>query len=172
MSVRKLAHDITLRMAEQSAGAAARLRRQGMQMPSKPLVDTAPSVPADITEMDDQSLMAIYTELISWADYLGMQLAMAQIDEKHAESVQAVAEAKVLSKGWSGKATDRVAVAKAEMALDPAVQRAQQDYLDAYAYRKLVEVLFVNVERDAAAVSRELTRRTSVMPKHRDRWST
>jgi hypothetical protein len=30
-----------------------------------------------------------------------------------------------------------------------------------HAYRKLVETLFSNIERDASLVSRELTRRTS-----------
>jgi hypothetical protein len=39
----------------------------------------------------------------------------------------------------------------------------EEEFLNAYAYRKMLEVVSNNFERDVALVSREITRRTSDM---------
>lgn len=54
----------------------------------------------------------------------------------------------------------QVTVLKAQRDIEPAVVEQRQKIATAYAYRKLVGVLFTNAERDANLVSRELTRRT------------
>ena len=38
---------------------------------------------------------------------------------------------------------------------------ALEEYRTAHSYRKLIGAMFVNVDRDAALLSREITRRTS-----------
>lgn len=76
--------------------------------------------------------------------------------------------------GARGGVTEiRQTVLKAQRDLDPLVQELKQDIANRYAYRKLVGVLFTNVERDAALVSRELTRRTGsyeAKPRRENRW--
>ena len=61
----------------------------------------------------------------------------------------------------SGANGDRVTYARAQVAADPRIVALKDVVEEAYAYRKLVESLAANVERDASLVSRELTRRTS-----------
>ena len=76
--------------------------------------------------------------------------------------------------GWGGTKDDRVAVAKAQRQADPQVIERKQTVAERYAYRKLVAVLFGNVEREAALVSRELTRRTGsqeARPRRETRWT-
>ena len=74
--------------------------------------------------------------------------------------------------GWGGT-KDRVTVAKAERSLDPDVLERKQEVANRYAYRKMIGVLFINTEREAALVSRELTRRTGsyeAKPRRDVRW--
>lgn len=74
---------------------------------------------------------------------------------------------------WGGSGKDRVTVAKAERSLDPDVMEQKQEVANRYAYRKMIGVLFINTEREAALVSRELTRRTGsyeAKPRRDVRW--
>lgn len=83
------------------------------------------------------------------------------------------AEATAMVRDWGGTRDTRVAVAKAQRQADPAVIEHKQDVANRYAYRKLVAVLFTNIERNAALVSRELTRRTGSLeakPRRESRW--
>lgn len=96
------------------------------------------------------------------------------------------AEATALVRGWSqleeqqesgpkgGRPPEiRVSLAKAKRAQDADVVDRKQDVANRYAYRKLVGVLFTNAERDAALISRELTRRTGSLeakPRRENRW--
>lgn len=97
---------------------------------------------------------------------------MAAIDEKAAEYAYETSKAISVVRGWSGTKDDRVALAKARMEEDDDVVDARQKYLDAYAYRKLLESRHEALVRDAAVVSRELTRRVDrEAPQRRsDRW--
>lgn len=111
--------------------------------------------------------------MTGWAGFLSGQLATAEIDERHAEQVLEAAEATALVRDWTGTREDRVAVAKAQRQADPVVIEHKQAVANRYAYRKLVGVLFTNVERDAALVSRELTRRTGsyeAKPRRESKW--
>lgn len=104
---------------------------------------------------------------------MGAQVAAAEIDERAAEEVQEAAEATALIRDWGGTKEERVTVAKAHRLVDPDVAEQRQKVLDQYAYRKLIGVLFTNVERDAFIVSRELTRRTGSLeakPRRESRW--
>lgn len=165
--------DVSLRMHEQSEHAAALLKKQGFRLTNKPDM-SIPVLPEDITSIGDEDLMDLFVELTAWNDYISVQVACAQIDERAAQRVLDYAEATALAGAHGGSSADRVAVSKAKVAIDPEVRRIREDLDEKYAYRKLVETLAGNVERDAALVSRELTRRTSgVTPARRaQRWSS
>jgi hypothetical protein len=158
MSLKKLARDVSLRMAEQSASAAAKVKAQQLTLPKRP-DDEIPTLPYDLTDLDYGGLMGLFTELTRWTDYLDAQVACAQIDEKAIGTVLELAEATAFTDGWTGKTADRVSAAKMQVTLDVRVQELRQEQMDFYAYRKLVEVLRDNAIRDYQLVSRELTRR-------------
>lgn len=160
-----------LRTAEESAQALAELRKQSLSVPEKPDGDV-PTIPSRLTEIGDEELMERFAELTAWSGYLAVQVACAQIDERTVDRVLETAEATALLGNWGGGSGDRVTVAKAQRSVDPYVIAERDRQAEAHAYRKLVEVLASNVERDAALVSRELTRRTSSAPVNRraERW--
>jgi rRNA processing protein Krr1/Pno1 len=56
---------------------------------------------------------------------------------------------------------ERITLVKAQISLDPTLVELSGKYEEAYAYRKLVEMLLSNHERDLSLVSREITRRAS-----------
>jgi hypothetical protein len=152
--------DITLRLSEQSAKAVADLQKQGLRVPAQP-EDRLPRLPNDITSLHDENLMVLFTEITSWLDYVAVQVACAEIDERALQRSLDYAEAGALIGGWSGDRADRVSIARAKQAVAPEVQRIQAEFAEAHNYRKLIQTLAQNLERDSALVSRELTRRTS-----------
>lgn len=152
--------DLTLRMSEASEKAAADIKKQGLRLFDRP-EDRIPRLPEDITAVHDENLMALFTGITSWLDYVSVQVACAQIDERAAQRTVDQAEASALINGWSGDRADRVAIARAKQAIDPEVIRVIDEFAEAHNYRKLIEALASNLERDAALVSRELTRRTA-----------
>jgi hypothetical protein len=113
--------------------------------------------------------------LTRWADYSGGQLAVADVDEAFAKSYVDQLKAQGLVESWqSGEDTDEpkgkrpgVTVARAGKTLDPIYQTAVQEQLNAYARRKLLSARHEAFERDAAVVSRELTRRLERSPSER-----
>lgn len=136
------------------------LTNSGLALPSKPKYDI-PKLPRDITDLPDEDLMDLFVTLTAWSDFLSSQFAVAAIDEREAQRLLDTAEAKAMIGGWKGGSGDRVAIAKANIAVDPSVTAYREDLDTKHAYRKLVETLTQNVERDSALVSRELTRRTA-----------
>lgn len=165
---------VNLRMHGESEATAMIIKDQGLRVAVKPMEDM-PRLPQDITSIDDETLMDLFVSLTTWNDYLSVQVACAQIDERAAQRTMDFAENSSLINGWKGGSQDRVAIAKANVAVDPEVHKLRKDLDEKHAYRKLIEVMSNNVERDASLVSRELTRRTSgaAAPNRRaTRWST
>ena len=161
MSIRRMGQDVSIRMSVASANAASQLASQGMRLYPKPDVEVPRiKVGMDLTSLDDEGLMALYVQLTAWADYLSGQAACAGIDEKAADSQVELAEAKAFANNWGGKSADRIHSVKAQVSLDDGVVAAREEHARCYAYRKLVDVIAGNVERDSALVSREITRRT------------
>lgn len=172
MKVMRPRVNLQVQAAEASAQAMKALALQGLTLPAQPS-DPIPTVPESLSELGDGPLMELFALLTAWAGFLSAQLAVAEIDERAAESVLEAAEATALVTGWGGTKDDRVAVAKAQRMADPEVIERKQEVANRYAYRKLVGVLFTNIERDAALVSRELTRRTGsyeAKPRRESRW--
>lgn len=117
-----------------------------------------PDLPRDITMLSDDRLMTLFSEFTAWQNYAATQQADAEVTEAKAEASARFIEANAMVLGWGG-AKDKVTVAKAELAHNPEVERARQDVLNAYAQRKMTQVVFSNCERSVFVVSRELSRR-------------
>lgn len=164
--------NLAVEQMSRSQKAKADLEKAGLYLPNKPKYEQPDLESAgDLTELDDSGLMLLFTTLTAWADYLGGQLALAEIDERASEAVLKKAEA--VSMLRSSPTSGKVTMAKAEKYEDPVVEEAQESFMKNHAYRKLLNVLYNNVDRDASLVSRELTRRVGMEPNRRreGRWS-
>jgi hypothetical protein len=143
----------------QSQAAVTALASQGIAVPTKPQYDI-PTLPADITDLGDEDLMVLYGKLTAYADFIAVQVSCAQVDERSYEKRLSAMESRKMLRG-TGKSENRVTFARAEVATDPDVVAHKEAIEELYAYRKLIEAMANNIERDTALVSRELTRRTS-----------
>ena len=87
---------------------------------------------------------------------------MAQLEERAALKKKEFTENTMMVRRMGSSARgERVTAVKAEIAVDETVVALDNDYEEKYAYRKLVEMLLSNHERDLSLVSREITRRSN-----------
>jgi hypothetical protein len=130
------------------------------------------SLPSDITMLTSEQLGEKFTVLTAWADYAASQLAVAQIEERTVQRKLDFLENKLLVQrmGTAVKG-ERITLVKAQIAVEQDVQDLSLEYEEKYAYRKLVEMMLSNYERDIALVSRELTRRSNDLRSTRKEWS-
>jgi hypothetical protein len=108
--------------------------------------------------------------LTSWADYIASQHALAIIEERAAQRLLEFKENSMLIKRFGAVKGERITFVKAQISVEPEVVQLTQEYEEKYAYRKLVEMLLNNHERDLTLVSREITRRTSDQRANRKDW--
>lgn len=134
--------------------------------------DGIPNTPSDLTTLSDSSLMDIWSELVAWQELLETQVALARIDERAADRAVESAQAKAIVSNLSGKATDRVALAKAKFHEDPESTELLEEQAECHDYRTLVEARAKSIESKIGLISRELTRRTSDPTRSRKSWST
>lgn len=119
-------------------------------------------LPADITAISSESLGELFTRLTSWTDYVNSQLTMAILEERGALKAKEFKENTMLVRRMGAQVKgERVTAVKAEIAVNEEVVALDNEYEEKYAYRKLVEMLRDNHERDLQLVSREITRRNS-----------
>jgi hypothetical protein len=119
-------------------------------------------LPPDITDVSSEELGLLFTRLTAWTDYIASQLTMAQLEERGALRKKDLLENTMLVRRMGASAKgERVTTVKAEIAVHQDVIDLDNDYEEKYAYRKLVEMLLNNHERDLQLVSREITRRNS-----------
>jgi hypothetical protein len=124
--------------------------------------DEQVQLPSDITDISSEALGELFTRLTSWTDYIASQVAMAQLEERAALKRKEFKENTLLVSRMGAQVKgERVTAVKAEIAVNPEVVSLENDYEEKYAYRKLVEMLLNNHERDLSLVSREITRRNS-----------
>ncbi len=146
------------RMGNASAMAYSQIKAQGMTFIDKP-DDELPEMPRDITDLTDTSLMTLYAEVVAWAEYSSSQMSAAVIDEKaaqrKADQAEALATSQLMLAGSSATA------ARNEAKLNQDVIDAYNYLFEAEAYRRMVETIVTSCDRNAAMISRELTRRTS-----------
>jgi len=119
-------------------------------------------LPADITAIASEELGELFTRLTAWTDYINSQLVMAQLEERAILKKKDFAENTMLIKRMgAGVKGERVTTVKAEIAVNQDIVDLDREYEEKYAYRKLVEMLLTNHERDLSLVSREITRRSN-----------
>jgi hypothetical protein len=117
-------------------------------------------LPSDITALASENLGELFTRLTSWTDYIASQFTMAQLEERAALKKKEFTENTMLIKRMGAQTKgERITAIKAEISIHPDVVSLDDDYEQKYAYRKLVEMLLNNHERDLQLVSREITRR-------------
>jgi hypothetical protein len=136
--------------------------QQGLAL-QKPVYNQA-ILPPDITELSSEQLAEMFTVLTGWADYMSSQLVQAQLAERDALRRAEFAESKAIVRLTVGapKGTT-VTLIKAQIDTDPEIVDLRDKYEEKYAYRKIMEMLLTNQERDITLVSREITRRSQSM---------
>jgi len=148
----------TDQIAQRREAAKRSLQKQDLELPARPRFEL-PRLPLNLTDLDDHRLIRLLAAFTRYQDHLGGRLVEAEIDERSAENQLEIAKARQLAQHWTGASGDRVAIQKAEALLDPGVQEHSDTYEMAHARRKLLGLLVESMARDAAVVSRELTRR-------------
>ena len=134
---------------------------------NKPTADQV-VLPSDITALSSEQLAETFTKLTAWADYIASEQAMAILEERAAQRNLTISENRMLVSRMGAQVKgERITLIKAEVSIDPTILELSQTYEEKYAYRKLVEMLLTNHERDLSLVSREITRRASDMRANR-----
>lgn len=122
----------------------------------------------DYAEWSDHEVIREMQTFVRWADYLTVQLALAEITEAASERIYRRVRDLAMLRIDAPKG--QVQRAKADASLTDEVLEAEEEAAQAKAYRKIVAGLCENVERDAALLSRELSRRIGRDgPERRDR---
>jgi len=116
-----------------------------------------PDLPRDLTELDDRRLMTLFSEYVSWQNFAATKFSESEIEENRAEAALRYVEASAMVAAPPAKGS--VTAAKAQSAMTQPVQDARDRVLDAYALRKMTQVVYTNCERCVNLISRELTRR-------------
>lgn len=144
------------RTSPRGSNALDQVEQQGFRLPLKP--SDHPELPVDLSDLSPDELMSALSLFTAWADYASAQVGLAVIAEREVERELDVVEARA----WQGveKATS-VSAAKAQVAAHKGVIDTQRKLDATHAYRRLVSDIADRYERDAAVLSRELTRRTS-----------
>lgn len=112
-------------------------------------------MPIEVADMHDDDLMLRFNTFTSWAEFLSVETAKALAEEERLEDALEEQKAMAVLEGTLGLNKDR-----AKGVLDTRDLRLK--YRVARNVRKLVEAKATNCIRNAAALSRELTRRTTI----------
>lgn len=113
--------------------------------------------------------MVLFTQYVQWQNYIASDFADAEIVEARAEAkVRYEEQTAMLSSD-----NDKVTLARAELNYVPSVERAREVQMQAYARRKMLQMMASNCERCAQLISRELSRRIGREPLERRqmRWN-
>lgn len=170
--------DLTWEATETTIRAKATAEKAGLPLAPRP-ADASPELPEDPTALDDAALMTLFTKFVAWADYSATHLALAEVDEATVKTLLDAKKDVLLIRHMPSsealrKREDTMTRVRAEVDTDAEVLDLEQQRLNAYALRKLLAATFERYDRDAALLSRELTRRTGGQdPKTRraSRWA-
>lgn len=166
----------SLRRQGASSDAVYHAESLGIYLPERPDTEI-PSLPDDLTDLDDRDLMALFAEFTAWTDYVNAKRSIAEIDEAEASSDLDYAEVSAIVAAWDveqGAASDRrVTIAKARKAMDEEVRKAQMAKRKAHARRKILVTMADAMDRNTFLISRELSRRigTSDTRNRGSRWT-
>lgn len=164
--------DVTEQIAQKREEIRATVEKDGLDLPEKPEF-TLPKLPTNLTDLSDDRLMRLMAKFARFQDYVDGQLKAVEIDEALAESRLEYQRAKYLVRTWEGNSSDKVTIAKAQAAVDPVVQKVADIHQTLRYKRKFMNVMADSLARDAAVLSRELSRRIGRDPVERrvDRYT-
>ena len=159
-----------LHLGEASAAAVQTLLNQNISM--WPEQSKQPVMPKDISNLDGEELSELFSRLTAWSNFVAGQLAAAQVDEVFLEmKLESVRAQLLLTKGATKAKGDTVTLIKAQVNADPMIVSLEEKSMAAYAYRKMIEVVSNNFERDIALISREITRRTNDFRSRKEKYT-
>ncbi|MFD9815098.1 hypothetical protein [Streptomyces sp. NPDC059080] len=115
-----------------------------------------PPLPHDVTELNDQQLMVLYGQLVSWTAYAAMRLVEARSTEKAAKQNLNHSTA---TASLNASMEKTVAGRKSAAAADPQVQADEKTHLEALSIVEALEMVHKNAESRAQFCSRDLSRR-------------
>lgn len=148
-----------LKLGPSSAKALESLEEQGIS--AWPSQTDQPVLPREISSLTSTELSNYFTRLTAWSDYVAVQLSAAQVDEVTIEKqLTAIQNSLLNSKMSSAVKGDRITLVKAQVSQDPKVIKLEKEWLEVYAYRKMVETIYNNLDRDTTLISREISRRS------------
>lgn len=159
----------TYHVSPEGEDALTKVLAQGFKLPESPDPDDQPLLPNNLSDLNDRDMMEEFALFTAWADYAHAQVGLAVIAERTAE----LELEWQISLHYSSSPKQAVTITKAEALQNPDVYEARKKVEVAYAYRRVVTDLAERYERDAAVISRELTRRTSegsVRSANREKW--
>jgi hypothetical protein len=159
-----------------SSVAERDLERIGLVLPEHPGTELPPTMPEDLTDIDDRHLMDLFAGFTAWSNYASTQLSKAEIDEAEAKSSVDFQEARAAIDAWEEETGTKrtVTITKARRLVEVEVQEALEEHRKLYARRKLVGAMFDVMERNIFLISRELSRRSGGSPgnmQRRSRWT-
>ena len=129
--------------------------------PRRPEV-AIPFMPLEVGDINDEDLMLMFNTFTAWAEFLSVETAKAVAVEEALEDQLEEAKALAILEGTLGLNKDRATGVINTRGL-------RQQYRTARNVRKLLEAKASNCVRNAAALSRELTRRTEIAQGQRGR---
>jgi len=142
-------------MGEASTRAIRWIRNQGFKLAEEPEYDI-PVLPSDVTGVNDEELMVLFGEIVSWIDWIEVQLVSAQIDERSAEMSLEKTQADLLIRSKGEKS---VTASKSLAFADTEFLELRNTAFTVYSRRKMLETIFNSLDRKKFIVSREITRR-------------
>lgn len=132
-----------------------RLESLGFEREEKP-DGYLPSLPADITSLDDRQLMTLYGQYVAWTAYAAMRLTEARTNARAAKQNLDYSSARAALAASTEKT---VSGRKAAAAADAQVQEDEKRHLDALALAEGLEMVHKNAEARGSFCSRDLSRR-------------
>ena len=91
-------------------------------------------------------------QFVPWQNFAATEFAAAEVEEERWDREVRRMEAQHMVMNWSA-AKDKVTVARAQMAMDPEIEQARQEQMNAYAIRKMRQVVYENCERQRRSLS-------------------
>lgn len=142
-------------MGEASTRAQRWTRNMGFTLAEEPAYDI-PTLPPDITSIEGGDLMILFAEIVSWIDWMEVQLFSAQVDERSADMALEKRQAELMIQSKGEKS---VSVGKSLAFSDAEFLELRTTAFTAYSRRKMLETIFNSLDRKKFVVSREITRR-------------
>jgi len=122
-----------------------------------------PDMPVIVGDMPDDELMELFNTFVSWADFLSVEAVKANLVEEEYEDKMLELKSEHIALG------DSLYRDRASAEISDGMHELRLRLRTFKNVRKLLEAKFGNCDRNAKALSRELTRRTTIAEGDRGR---